>query len=72
MTALQFLLDSPLRIVYKCFMSTKALIAIRLDATLKRTLERAAKDDQRSLSAFLAILLAEWAKGLQAAKEQRR
>ena len=53
-------------------MPTKSLIAVRLDAALKRTLESAAKDDQRSLSAFIAILLADWAKALRPAKEQRR
>ena len=61
-----------MRGVYIRCMPTKALIAIRLDAALKRTLESAAKDDQRSLSAFIAILLAEWAKALQPAKERRR
>ena len=54
------------------FMPAKAHIMIRVDAALKRTLESAAKDDQRSLSAFIAILLAEWAKACQPAKAQRR
>ena len=50
----------------------KEITYVRLDPDVKRTAERAAKADQRSLSAFIAKLVAEWAKAYQPAKEQRR
>ena len=50
----------------------KEVTYIRLDPAMKRIAEQAAAADQRSLSSFIAKLVAEWAKAAKPAKETRR
>jgi hypothetical protein len=45
---------------------------LRLEPSLKRALERAAKEDARSLNSLIRKVLADWLKSHQPAKEQRR
>jgi hypothetical protein len=45
-------------------------VGVRLDPHLKIALERAAVDDQRSLSAMIAKILSDWLKRKD--KEERR
>jgi uncharacterized protein (DUF1778 family) len=45
---------------------------IRLEPDVRRLIERAAKADQRSLSAFIRKIVTDWAKAQPPAKESRR
>ena len=46
----------------------KEITYVRLDPVVKRAAERAAKADQRSLSAFIAKIVADWAKAQRIGK----
>jgi predicted transcriptional regulator len=40
----------------------KTLISVRIDSQLRRALDRAAKDDARSLSSLLVKIINDWMK----------